>query len=53
MLPEGVVHRNFNAGEAVERHAALLVPEPPSDAIFDYAVTVHDREAEMMTGLPG
>lgn len=51
-LPAGVVHRNFNKGPGVERHITFLVPEPPAGAIFDYAVTIHNREAEMQTSLP-
>lgn len=52
VLPAGVVHRNFNASERVERHVSLLVPEPAPDQIFDYAVTIHDREAELLTAIP-
>lgn len=48
MLPAGVVHRNYNVSGGMEKHVALLVPEPPKDAIFDYAVTIHEREAEML-----
>lgn len=51
-LPAGVVHRNFNAGPGVERHISLLVPEPAEGAIFDYAVEILDREAELMTQIP-
>ena len=52
ILPEGVVHRNFNASGKMERHSAILVPEPEADAVFDYAVTIHDHEASFMTDLP-
>lgn len=52
LLPAGVVHRNFNVSGGTEKHVALLVPEPPKDAIFDYAVTIHENEAEMMKELP-
>jgi mannose-6-phosphate isomerase-like protein (cupin superfamily) len=52
VLPEGVVHRNFNASGAVERHVSLLVPEPKVGAVFDYAVSIHDEEATMLTSIP-
>ena len=52
-LPAGVVHRNFNASGAVERHVSLLVPEPREGAIFDFAVTIHDKEAELLKEIPG
>lgn len=52
ILPAGIVHRNFNQGPGIERHVTLLVPEPPEGAIFDYAVTIHSREAELQTSLP-
>lgn len=52
ILPQGVVHRNFNAGSAVERHVSLLVPEPAEGAIFDYAVTIHEQEAELLQQAP-
>ncbi|MCP3731222.1 cupin domain-containing protein [Sphingomonas sp. MG17] len=45
-LPAGLVHRNFNAGPRPERHISLLVPEPLEEQIFDYAVEIHNREAE-------
>jgi quercetin dioxygenase-like cupin family protein len=32
VLPAGVPHRNWNAGPGVERHIALLVPEPDAGA---------------------
>lgn len=51
-LPAGIVHRNYNAGPGVERHFSFLVPEPPAGEIFDYATTIHHREAEIMTSLP-
>jgi quercetin dioxygenase-like cupin family protein len=51
-LPAGVVHRNFNAGSTIERHVSLLVPEPLEGEIFDYAVTIHEVEAKIMTDLP-
>ncbi|APA90550.1 cupin domain-containing protein (plasmid) [Paraburkholderia sprentiae WSM5005] len=51
-LPAGVVHRNFNAGNTIERHVSLLVPEPDDGQIFDFAVTIHDREAELLQQLP-
>jgi mannose-6-phosphate isomerase-like protein (cupin superfamily) len=51
-LPPGVVHRNFNASDTVERHVSLLVPEPIEGAIFDYAVRIEEREAQLLTRLP-
>jgi len=51
-LPPGVVHRNFNASNAVERHISLLVPEPQQGEIFDYAVDIHEHEATMLAGIP-
>jgi mannose-6-phosphate isomerase-like protein (cupin superfamily) len=51
-IPEGVVHRNFNASEGLERHISLLVPEPREDEIFDYAVNIEEVEAELMTQIP-
>lgn len=52
ILPAGVVHRNFNASNGMERHISLLVPEPLPDEIFDYAVTIHAEEAELLKALP-
>jgi mannose-6-phosphate isomerase-like protein (cupin superfamily) len=51
-IPEGVVHRNFNASRALERHVSLLVPEPREKEIFDYAVEIKEFEAELMTQIP-
>ncbi len=51
-LPAGVVHRNFNASGRIERHVSLLVPEPKEGEIFDYAVDIHGKEAELLTTLP-
>lgn len=51
-LPAGVVHRNFNAANSVERHVTLLVPEPKQGEIFDYAITIHEHEAERMKVIP-
>lgn len=51
-LPEGVVHRNFNAADGIERHVSLLAPEPREGEIFDYAVTISEREAELLTKPP-
>jgi mannose-6-phosphate isomerase-like protein (cupin superfamily) len=48
VLPAGCVHRNWNASKKLERHIAFLVPEPVEGQIFDYAVDVHEREAELM-----
>jgi quercetin dioxygenase-like cupin family protein len=52
VLPAGLVHRNFNASGEIERHVSLLVPEPDEGAIFDYAVTIHEVEAEFMASIP-
>lgn len=52
VLPPGVVHRNFNGSKGQEQHVSLLVPEPREGEIFDYAVTIHPNEAELMTALP-
>ena len=51
-LPAGLVHRNFNASQQIERHVTLLVPEPREDQVFDFAVTIHDHEAELLKTLP-
>lgn len=51
-LPPGVVHRNFNASDAVERHISLLVPEPEKGEIFDYAVEIREHEAQMLASVP-
>lgn len=47
-FPAGVVHRNFNASDMVERHITLLVPEPGEGEIFDYAVIIHEHEAKLL-----
>jgi mannose-6-phosphate isomerase-like protein (cupin superfamily) len=52
ILPEGLVHRNFNASTGIERHISLLVPEPKEGAVFDYAVSIHEEEAELLTSIP-
>jgi mannose-6-phosphate isomerase-like protein (cupin superfamily) len=52
VLPAGLVHRNFNVSGAVERHVSFLVPEPMEGEIFDYAITIHAKEAELLTRLP-
>jgi mannose-6-phosphate isomerase-like protein (cupin superfamily) len=51
-LPAGVVHRNFNGTGEIEQHMSLLIPEPAKGEIFDYAVTIHDHEAKMLTQVP-
>lgn len=51
-LPDGVVHRNFNASSEIERHISLLVPEPLAGEVFDYAVKIFDAEAALLTQLP-
>lgn len=51
-LPAGIVHRNYNAGSVPEVHFALLAPEPAPGAIFDYAVDIHGREAELLQRIP-
>ena len=52
VLPAGVVHRNFNASAGMERHVSLLVPEPLESEIFDFAVTIHEVEADLLTAIP-
>jgi mannose-6-phosphate isomerase-like protein (cupin superfamily) len=52
LIPAGMVHRNFNASDSLERHVSLLVPEPQEGQILDYAVSIHEREAELMRELP-
>ena len=51
-LPEGVVHRNFNASGAMERHMSLIIPEPGEGEIFDFAVHIQGREAEFLKEPP-
>jgi mannose-6-phosphate isomerase-like protein (cupin superfamily) len=51
-LPAGVVHRNFNGSDEIEQHMSLLLPEPAKGEIFDYAVTIHDHAAKMLTQPP-
>ncbi len=49
-IPAGTVHTNFNPGPGVERHLMILSPEPmqPSDkSVWDFAVDVHEREADL------
>jgi mannose-6-phosphate isomerase-like protein (cupin superfamily) len=38
LLPAGVPHRNWNAGDEPERHLAMLVPEPPQGQPLDLGV---------------
>lgn len=52
VLPAGVVHRNVNAGSAVERHISVLIPEPQPGEILDYAVDIHEREAKFLAEVP-
>lgn len=51
-LPSGVVHRNFNASDTIERHVSLLIPQPMDGEVYDYAVTIHEREAEFLRQPP-
>lgn len=51
-LPPGVVHRNFNASSRMERHVSLLVPEPAEGAIFDFAVHIDNKEAQLLKTVP-
>lgn len=37
-LPAGIPHRNWNGGDGVERHVAILVPEPERGVRADIAV---------------
>lgn len=52
LLPAGLVHRNYNRGPGRERHLTLIAAEPAEGAIFDYAVTIHEREAEFIATIP-
>lgn len=38
VIPAGVPHRNWNNGESVERHLAIIQPEPPETVGFDLDV---------------
>lgn len=40
VLPAGTVHANWNPGPGVERHIALLVPEPSEGKRLDYGVEI-------------
>jgi mannose-6-phosphate isomerase-like protein (cupin superfamily) len=40
ILPAGTVHTNFNPGPGVERHLAILTPEPAPGERFDYTVEI-------------
>lgn len=42
VLPAGTVHTNFNPGPGVEKHIALLIPEPPAGQKLDYRVELVD-----------
>jgi mannose-6-phosphate isomerase-like protein (cupin superfamily) len=42
VLPAGTLHTNFNPGPGVEKHIALLVPEPPEGQKLDYRVELVD-----------
>ncbi len=46
-IPAGTVHTNWNPGPGVERHLMILSPEPMSAGVWDYAVDVHEREADL------
>lgn len=52
VLPPGVVHRNFNASAGLERHVSLLVPEPKPGQVFDFAIDIHTREAQLLERIP-
>lgn len=52
VLPPGVVHRNFNGSSHLERHVSLLVPEPKPGDIFDFAIDIHEHEAQLMEKVP-
>jgi mannose-6-phosphate isomerase-like protein (cupin superfamily) len=45
VLPAGVPHRQFNAGDAVERHLAVNAPYPVSRP-WDVAVELHTVGAD-------
>lgn len=40
VLPAGTLHANFNPGPGIERHIALLVPEPSEGERLDYGVEI-------------
>jgi mannose-6-phosphate isomerase-like protein (cupin superfamily) len=40
VLPAGTLHANFNPGPGIERHVALLVPEPREGERLDYGVEI-------------
>lgn len=40
VLPAGTVHTNFNSGPGVERHIAIITPEPAPGERFDYGVQI-------------
>jgi mannose-6-phosphate isomerase-like protein (cupin superfamily) len=40
VLPAGSLHSNFNPGPGIERHVALLVPEPREGERLDYGVEI-------------
>jgi mannose-6-phosphate isomerase-like protein (cupin superfamily) len=40
VLPAGTVHTNFNPGPGIERHIAILTPEPAPGDRFDYTVDI-------------
>jgi quercetin dioxygenase-like cupin family protein len=54
ILPAGVPHRQWNAGEDVERHLAILTPPPerPNSDDAPWDISVELRAAAHATGLP-
>jgi mannose-6-phosphate isomerase-like protein (cupin superfamily) len=39
LLPAGVPHRQYNAGDVVEKHLAILAPTPEEGRSWDFGVT--------------
>jgi len=53
MLPRGILHTNWNAGDEDEFHIAIIIPEPDEGAQFDYKVDVkYDSEPAFVRSEP-
>ena len=52
MLPKGVVHTNLNEGDTDEYHLAILIPEPPEGAQFDYKVNIEHSDEPAFVNEP-
>lgn len=50
VLPAGVPHRQYNAGNAVERHLTINTPAPKSDGLWDIGV-VFEADGHGHSGL--